>query len=137
MVVDLAVPEQAEQSFDLIVRNRAPQTYSVYVRDWDKHRGFIGDNAQMIKTASGSKNGFLLDPFDDAETMIRVNDLVSDCESHGSPCWQRYMEGRIRTGSLLSIQHGALLDNAKGPESGLFRSILAHDLATSWHHDRR
>jgi hypothetical protein len=37
------------------------------------------------EAAGGPKNGFIFDAFDDAQTMIRVNDLVADLKRHGSP----------------------------------------------------
>jgi hypothetical protein len=39
----------------------------------------------MKESASGSEDGFLLNPFDDAEPMIRVDDLVTKLECHVSP----------------------------------------------------
>jgi hypothetical protein len=37
------------------------------------------------ESAGGAKNGFFFDPFDDAESVVRVDDLVADLECHVSP----------------------------------------------------
>src|SRR5262245_45162462 len=39
----------------------------------------------MKEPAGGSENRFFLNPFDDAEPMIRVDDLVTELECHVSP----------------------------------------------------
>jgi len=39
----------------------------------------------MKESAGGSENRFFLNPFDDAEPMIRVDDLVTKLECHVSP----------------------------------------------------
>jgi hypothetical protein len=39
----------------------------------------------VIKAAGGSENRLVFNPLYDAETMIRVNDLVADLKCHGSP----------------------------------------------------
>ena len=85
MVVDLAVAEQAEQTFDFHVADGAAQADAVDVGDRDEHDGFVGDDAKVIETAGSAEDGFFFDAFDDPETMIRVNDLVSDLKCHGSP----------------------------------------------------
>ena len=86
MVVDLAVAEQAEQPLDFVVADRAAEADAVDVAHGNEHGRFVRDDPEMIETAGGTENRFLLDAFDDAETMIRVNDLVADFKCHGSPC---------------------------------------------------
>ena len=39
----------------------------------------------MVEPAGGPEDGLLFDAFNDAETMIRVNDLVTSLECHVSP----------------------------------------------------
>jgi hypothetical protein len=48
----------------------------------------------MIKTARRAGDGLLFDPFDDTETVIRVNDLVADRKCHESPVWSA-MEAEV------------------------------------------
>jgi hypothetical protein len=47
----------------------------------------------MKETAGSTQNSFLFDPFDDAETMVRVDDLVADLECHVSPVAGSVVEG--------------------------------------------
>ena len=85
MVVDLAVTEQAEQPLDFHIADGATQADAVDVGNRDEHDRFVGDDAKVIETACSAENGLFFDAFDDPETMIRVNDLVSDLKCHGSP----------------------------------------------------
>src|SRR5881397_296993 len=94
MAVDLPIAKDAEQALDFFVGNRAAQADAVDVAQWNEDDRLVGDDAQMIKATSGAENSFFFDPFDDPETMIRVNDLVSDFKRHGSPCVERCMEGQ-------------------------------------------
>ena len=86
VVVDLAVAEQAEQPLDFFVGDGAAEADAVDVAHRNEHGGVVRDDSQMVETAGGAENGFVFDPLDDAETMIRVNDLVADFKCHGSPC---------------------------------------------------
>src|SRR5947199_272288 len=81
----LAVAEQAEQPLDFAVGDRAAQADAVDVAHRHEHGRVVGNDAQMIEAAGSSENSFVFDAFDDAETVIRVNDLVADFKCHGSP----------------------------------------------------
>ena len=85
MVVDTAVAKEREQSIDLLVGNRLSQTNAVDVRDRDEHRGVIGNNAKVKKSAGGTENRFLFDALDDPEPVIWVDDLVADLKCHVFP----------------------------------------------------
>jgi hypothetical protein len=49
------------------------------------------------ETARGAQNSFFFDPFDDAESVVRVDDLVADLECHVSPVEGRLV-GPVRAG---------------------------------------
>ena len=85
MVVDLAVPQTAEQLLHVGIRNRAPQPDFAGIGDWHENRRFVGDDPEMIEPARGAEDGLVFDTLDNAKTMVRVNDLVTDLESHESP----------------------------------------------------
>ena len=76
----------------------------------------------MEKPAGGTKNCFLFDPFDDTETMVRVDDLVADLEIHVSPVAGSWWQERIRAGNyLMSIVDGRPEINDKWPKKACFR----------------
>ena len=85
MVVDLPVAEEVEEAIDLVVGDRAAQAYSIDVVDGHEHRRLIRDHAQVVKTAGGSEDCFGFDALNDAESVVRVNDLVTDLKCHMSP----------------------------------------------------
>ena len=85
MIVDAAVTEKAEETLDLFVGDGLPQTDVVDVGDGHEHRRVVRHDPQMKKAAGGAKNGFFFDTFNDAESMIRVDDLVTELECHVSP----------------------------------------------------
>jgi hypothetical protein len=62
VVVDLAVAEEAEESFDVVIADRAPKTDAVDVRYGYEHGCVVGHDAKMVKTAGRTEDGFLLDP---------------------------------------------------------------------------
>src|SRR5688500_5796504 len=82
MVVDLAVAQQHEQAFNFFVRDGPTQAYVVDVGDRNQNGRFIRQDPQMEKPASSTENRLLFNFFDDPETMVRVNDLVTDLKSH-------------------------------------------------------
>jgi hypothetical protein len=82
VIVDLPVAEQPEEALDVLVVDGATQTDTVDVADWNEHRRVVGNDPEMIETASGTEDGFFFDALDDPETMIRVNDLVDDLKCH-------------------------------------------------------
>ena len=69
----------------LFVADGAPQAHAVDVVQRDEHGGFVGDHAEVIEAAGGAKNGFSFDALNDAESVIWVNDLVTNLECHTSP----------------------------------------------------
>ena len=85
MIVDLPVAEESEQPLDLLIADRAPQPDAIDVVDGDEHRGFVRDHAEMIEAASSAEDGFGCDALNYAESVIRVNDLVTNLECHTSP----------------------------------------------------
>ena len=85
VIVDLAVAEQPEQPLDLFVADRAAEADAVNVVHGNEHGGFVGDHAQVIKTAGCTENCFGFDALNDAESVIWVNDLVTNLECHTSP----------------------------------------------------
>ncbi len=95
MIVDLAVAQQAEQPLDVVVADGAAQADAVNIAYGHEDGRVVGDDAEVIETAGGTKNSFLFDALDDPETVIRVNDLVADFKCHESPCRKRFMEGRL------------------------------------------
>src|SRR5204863_7841608 len=101
----------------------ATQPDAVGVADGYGHRRFVRDDSEMIKTARRAENGLVFDPLDDAETMIRVNDLVSDLKCHESPCLERAMEGRCGAGSPMSIAHSGGLGQREMAENKAFLAI--------------
>jgi hypothetical protein len=85
MIVDLAVAEEGEEPFDFLVVDRAPEAHAVDVVDRHEHRGFVGNHAQVVEAAGGAEYGFGFDALNDAESVVRVNDLVTDLKCHVSP----------------------------------------------------
>ncbi len=85
MIVDLAVAEEGEEPFDLFVADRAPQADAVDVVDRNEHGRFVRDHPQMIEPAGGAEDGFGFDALNDAESVVWVNDLVTNLECHMSP----------------------------------------------------
>ena len=86
VVVDLAVAEQREESLDFFVGDGAPETHAVDVRNRNEYDRLVGDDAKVIEPAGCAENSFFFDPFDDPETMVRVDDLVTDFKCNESPC---------------------------------------------------
>jgi hypothetical protein len=85
MVVDAAIAQKAEETFDLLIADRLPKTNVVNVRDGHEHRRVVRHDPQMEEAAGGAKNSLLFDTFNDAESMVRVDDLVTELECHVSP----------------------------------------------------
>jgi hypothetical protein len=84
VAVDLPVAEEMKQPLDLVVADRSPQADAVDVVHRDKHRRLVR-HPELVETASSPHDGLGLDTLDDPQTMIRVDDLVSDLECHVSP----------------------------------------------------
>ena len=122
MVVDLAVAQEREQPLDFLVADGFAQTDVVHVCHRNQNRRVVRNNPEVKETARGAQNSFFFDPFDDAEPVVRVDDLVADLECHVSP-----VEGRVgRTGSCretapTSIPHRYRSINQKCPKNWRFR----------------
>jgi hypothetical protein len=82
VVVDLAIAQQLEQPFNFFVRNGSSQANVVDIRNRHKHGRLVRQNPEMEKTAGSTENCLLFDLLDDPESMIRVDDLVTDLKSH-------------------------------------------------------
>src|SRR5687768_11059428 len=82
MVVDLPVAQQQKQAFNFLVRDGPTQAYVVDIGDRNQNGRFIRQDPQMEKPAGGAENRLFFNFFDDPETMVRVNDLVTDLKSH-------------------------------------------------------
>src|SRR5205085_3378658 len=78
VIVDLAVAEQPEEPFNLFVADGAPEADAVNVVHRDEHGGFVGYHPQMIETAGSSENRLGFDALYYAESVIWVNDLVTN-----------------------------------------------------------
>ena len=85
MIVDLAVAEEAKEPFDLFVADGPAEANAVDVVHRDEHGGFIGHHAQVVKPAGCSENCLGFDALYYAESVIWVNDLVTNLECHTSP----------------------------------------------------
>jgi len=73
------------QSLDLFVTDGAAQADAVDVVHGHQNGRFVGNHPQMIETAGCTEDGFGFDALDDAESVVWVNDLVTDFECHVSP----------------------------------------------------
>jgi hypothetical protein len=82
VVIDFAVAQQLEQAFNFLVRDGPAQANVIDIRDRHKHRRLVRQNSEVEKTASSTENSLLFDLLDDPESMIRVDDLVTDLKSH-------------------------------------------------------
>ena len=85
MVVNLTVAQPAEQPVDVRVGNRPTQANFIRVGQGHQHGGLVRDDLEMVKPASRPEDCLFFDALDDAKSMIRVNDLVTNQESHESP----------------------------------------------------
>ncbi len=85
MAVDLSVAEERKEAFDFFVVDGPPQADAFDVVHRHEDRGFVCDHAKVIEPAGGAEDGFRFDALNDAESMVWVNDLVTDLECHISP----------------------------------------------------
>ena len=98
MVVDFPVSEEREEPIDLVVVDSPAQANVVDVGYGHQHSRVVRHDAQVEKSTSGAKDCFLFDAFNDAKTVIRVDDLVAKMKCHVSP---RRVGG---TGTLLWVE---------------------------------
>jgi hypothetical protein len=85
MVVDLAVAEEGEQSLDFFVVDGASEADAVDVVDRHENRRLVCDHPEMIEPAGGAEDCLGLDALNDAESVIWVDDLVTNLKCHISP----------------------------------------------------
>jgi len=74
-----------KETFDFVIADRFAQSHVVNVRDRYEDGRVVGDYAEMKEAARRTQNGFFFDAFDDAESVIRVDDLVTELKCHVSP----------------------------------------------------
>src|SRR5215203_7492862 len=85
VIVDFSVAEKIEESIDFFVVDRPPETNVIDVVYRNENRCFIRHHAQVVKTAGRPQNCFGFDALNDAESVVWVNDLVTDLKCHVSP----------------------------------------------------
>ncbi len=85
VIVDFAVAEEVEEPVDFFVVDRSPQTNVIDVVYRNEDRCFVRHHPQMVKTAGRPQNCFGFDALNDAESVVWVNDLVTDLKCHVSP----------------------------------------------------
>ena len=90
--IDPAIAQQQENPLHLFVVNRLPQADAVHVRDRHEHSCVIADDSEMEESTRRTENGLLFDPFNNPETMVRVDDLVTNLECHASPVAGKYLD---------------------------------------------
>src|SRR3954453_19750993 len=85
VVVDLAVPEQPEEPLDFFVADRAAEADAIDVVHGNEHCGLVRHHPEMVETARGTEDGFGFYSLNNSESMVWVNDLVTNLECHMSP----------------------------------------------------
>ena len=80
--MDAVVPGEP---FDFLVADGATKTDAIDVADWDEYGRVVGCDPKVVETARRAEDRLVLDPLDNAQTMIRVYDLVTDFKCHESP----------------------------------------------------
>src|SRR4029453_8352544 len=135
MIVDLAVAQEPEQPLNLLVADRASEANAVDVVQWYEHGGLIGDHAQVVEPACRSENGFCFDALHNAETVIWVNDLVTNLKCHTSPKRRADVgRGKRAVSSPLSIPEGCMRDQRKRPKIRVFCTFLRPPVHTRGEH---
>jgi len=99
VIVDLAVAEQREEAIHFGIVDGLAEADAVYVRNRHQHGGVVCDDPQVEEPASRPENRLLFNTFNDAEPVVRVNDLVSDLECHVSLVLGRLWLDRLVTGT--------------------------------------
>jgi hypothetical protein len=85
VIIDTPVTELVEEAFDFFIADGFPQPDVVDVRNRHEYGRVVRDYSEMEESTRGTQNSFFFDAFDDAEPMIRVDDLVTELECHVSP----------------------------------------------------
>ena len=78
-------PSSVNSLWIFVASHRGPQADAFDVVDGHQHGGVVRHHAQLVEPAGRPEDGLRFDPLDDAEPMIRVNDLVTDLKCHVSP----------------------------------------------------
>jgi hypothetical protein len=124
MVVDLAVAQLGEEALDFLVADGFTQADAVNVAYGNQHRGVVGHDTEMKEPAGCTKNRLLFDPFDDAKTVVRVDDLVADLECHVSPVAGSGGRTGVAPGTALtSIDHMPHRTQREMPEKRPFSAL--------------
>src|SRR5262245_54503872 len=135
MVVDFAIAQEPEQPVNLLVADCAPEADAIDVVHRHQHGGLVRDHAQVIETAGRSENSFRFDALHNAETVIRVNDLVTNLECHTSPKRRGDVGKEYRAvSSLLSIPKGCTMINENAPKIRGFCTFLPRRTDTRGEH---
>jgi hypothetical protein len=85
VIVDLAVAEEPEEPFDLLVADGAPEAHAVHVVDGNEDGRLVRYHPEMVEAAGCTEDGLGFDALYYAESVIWVNDLVTNLECHTSP----------------------------------------------------
>src|SRR5262245_57078517 len=85
MVVDLAVAEQPEQPLDLVVADGPSEPDTINIVEGNKNGGLVGHHPEVVEPAGRAEDCFGFDALYYAESVIWVNDLVTNRECHTSP----------------------------------------------------
>src|SRR4029453_13374122 len=83
--IDLAVAEETVETIDFRIAYGLAKAYAVCVFARNEPRRLVRHHAELVKPAGHTHDGSALDLLNDAEPMIRVNDLVADLECHVAP----------------------------------------------------
>ena len=67
------------------ILDSAPQADAIDVVDGNEHGRLVRNHSEVIKAAGGAEDCFGFDALHDAESMIWVNDLVTNLKCHMSP----------------------------------------------------
>ena len=96
---------------------------AVRVADRHEHHRLVRGNTKRVEPAGSAEDGFFFDSLDDAETVIRVDDLVTDLECHVSPVLGRVLSGGCRSRPIMSIQKAGTILKEIGHKRGRFAFI--------------
>jgi hypothetical protein len=77
----------------------------------------------MVEAARGTENGFGFDALNDAESVVWVNDLVTDLECHISPTKKVEGWGASKVSSPFSIAKHRVSGNEKPAKYGQFFTL--------------
>ena len=82
-LLDLAVAEQGEDLADVGGADHRAQAHAVGVLLRHPHAGVVGEDPELVEADLAAGDRARLDALDDADAVIRVDDLLTDLELHG------------------------------------------------------